>query len=115
MSRWYRAYEGTVTDPKLAEAAFIARCSLVVAIAAWHAILESAAGRQDGGRFDTNALLVAMAIRQRVPKIEALFAEAHRRHPQNNSLEYKIVYEGFQAEGFTLDMNAPVITTLAPC
>jgi acetylornithine deacetylase len=48
-------------------------------------------------------------------RIEALFAEAHRRHPQNNSLEYKIVYEGFQAEGFTLDMNAPVIATLADC
>lgn len=48
-------------------------------------------------------------------KIEKLFAEAHRQHPQNNSLEYKLVYEGFQAEGFVLDMNEPVVTTLADC
>jgi acetylornithine deacetylase len=47
--------------------------------------------------------------------IESLLAEAHRKHPQNNSLEYRIVYEGFQAEGFVLDMNEPVVTTLADC
>ena len=32
MSRWYRAYEGTVTDAKLGEAALIAECSRSVAI-----------------------------------------------------------------------------------
>ncbi|MBS4048041.1 MAG: ArgE/DapE family deacylase [Alphaproteobacteria bacterium] len=47
--------------------------------------------------------------------VEKLFAEAHRRHPQNNSLDYRIVYEGFQAEGFVLDMNAPVVTALTDC
>ena len=47
--------------------------------------------------------------------VEALLAEASRAHPQNNSLDYRIVYEGFQAEGFVLDMNEPVITALADC
>jgi len=52
VTRWYRAYEGTVTDPKLAEAALIAECSRAVAIAAWHCILENCAGFNDGGRHD---------------------------------------------------------------
>ena len=36
MSRWYRAYEGTVTDAKLGEVALVAECSRAVVIAAWH-------------------------------------------------------------------------------
>lgn len=48
-------------------------------------------------------------------EVEALFAEAYRTHPMSNSLSYKVVYEGFQAEGFELDMNEPVITTLTDC
>lgn len=47
--------------------------------------------------------------------VEQIFAEAHRRHPQSNSIEYKVVYEGFQAEGFVLDINQPMVTTLADC
>lgn len=47
--------------------------------------------------------------------VEQIFAEAHRRHPQSNSIEYKMVYEGFQAEGFVLDINQPMVTTLADC
>jgi acetylornithine deacetylase len=47
--------------------------------------------------------------------VERIFAEAHRRHPQSNSIEYKVIYEGFQAEGFVLDINQPMITTLADC
>ncbi len=47
--------------------------------------------------------------------VEKLFAEAHRKHPQNNSIDYKITYEGFQAEGFVLDINQPMVTTLADC
>jgi hypothetical protein len=46
VSRWYRAYEGTVTDAKLGEAALIAEVSRSVSIAAWHCLLESAAGRK---------------------------------------------------------------------
>lgn len=47
--------------------------------------------------------------------VEEIFAEAHRRHPQSNSIEYKVIYEGFQAEGFVLDINQPMVTTLADC
>lgn len=47
--------------------------------------------------------------------VEQIFAEAHRRHPQSNSIEYKVIYEGFQAEGFVLDINQPMIATLADC
>lgn len=47
--------------------------------------------------------------------VEQIFAEAHRRHPQSNSIEYKVIYEGFQAEGFVLDINQPMIVTLADC
>lgn len=48
-------------------------------------------------------------------EVEALLADAYRRHPMSNSLTYKVIYEGFQAEGFELDMNQPVITTLSDC
>lgn len=48
-------------------------------------------------------------------EVEAVLAEAYRRHPSSNSLRYHVVYEGFQAEGFALDMNQPVITTLTDC
>lgn len=47
--------------------------------------------------------------------VETLLADAYRAHPQNNSLDYRVIYEGFQAEGFVLDMNEPVVTTLADC
>ncbi len=46
MSRWYRAYAGTVKDDKLAEVSVIASCSRSVSIAVWHAILESAPIRE---------------------------------------------------------------------
>lgn len=46
MSRWYRAYEGTVSDPKLIEASLVAGCKRSVTIAAWHALLEACASNQ---------------------------------------------------------------------
>lgn len=48
-------------------------------------------------------------------EVEALLADAYRRHPMSNALQYRVIYEGFQAEGFELDMNLPVITTLSDC
>jgi hypothetical protein len=48
MTRWYRAYAGTIKDDKLAEAAVVAGCSRSVVIATWHAILESAAETASG-------------------------------------------------------------------
>jgi hypothetical protein len=73
MSRWYRAYEGTVTDPKIGEAALVAETSRSVAIATWHAVLESAASGQQGGKFDTTPRRVAAALGEPLAVITALF------------------------------------------
>ena len=62
MTRWYRAYENTVTDPKLGEAALIADCSRSIAIAGWHALLENACHINDEGRLDTTARRVAIIL-----------------------------------------------------
>ena len=74
MSRWYRAYEGTVTDAKLGEAALIADCSRSVAIAAWHCILESCASTQDGGRHETTPRRVAVILGESAETVSAVFA-----------------------------------------
>lgn len=74
MSRWYRAYEGTVTDAKLGESALVAEVSRSVAIAAWHCILESAASVNNCGSFDTSPRRVAVILCEPPAKIEGLFA-----------------------------------------
>lgn len=73
MTRWYRAYEGTVTDPKLAEAALVAGCSRSVAVAAWHLTLENAAAVNDGGRIDIPTRRIAAALCEPFADIETLF------------------------------------------
>lgn len=75
MSRWYRAYEGTVTDAKLAEVALSAETSRSVVIACWHAVLENAASLNDGGRIDLPARRVAAILCEPVAAIEGVFAE----------------------------------------
>lgn len=74
MSRWYRAYEGTVTDAKLAEAAMDAEVSRSVSIAAWHCLLESAAVRNNCGSYETTAKRIAVILCEPVERITALFA-----------------------------------------
>lgn len=73
MTRWYRAYEGTVTDAKLGEVSLIAECSRSVAIAAWHCILESAATSNAGGSFDVSPRRVAVILYEKPALIEAVF------------------------------------------
>jgi hypothetical protein len=75
MTRWYRAYEGTVTDAKLGEVALVAGCSRSVAIAAWHCILESCASTNEKGRFDTTPRRCAVILQEPIATIEAVFAE----------------------------------------
>lgn len=75
MSRWYRAYEGTVTDAKLGEVALVAGCSRSVVIAAWHSILEDCAAVNDGGRYETTPRRVAVILSEPVNAIEAVFGE----------------------------------------
>jgi len=74
VSRWYRAYEGTVTDAKLGEAALIADVSRSVSIAAWHCLLESAATRNNCGSYETSARRVAVILCEPPVKIDVLFA-----------------------------------------
>ena len=74
MSRWYRAHVGLVTDAKLGEVTLIAECSRAVAIATWHAVLDSCAETNDGGRFDTTAHRVGAILGEPIAKVEAVFA-----------------------------------------
>lgn len=75
MTRWYRAYEGTVTDAKLGEVALVAGCSRSVAIAVWHCILESCATANEKGRFDLTPRRCAVILQEPVTVIEAAFNE----------------------------------------
>jgi len=74
MTRWYRRYAGTCSDPKLAEAAMIAGCSRSVAIAAWDMILESAAETNDGARFRATSRNVAATICETLETVERVFS-----------------------------------------
>jgi acetylornithine deacetylase len=56
-----------------------------------------------------------MKVAQAKAEVEAVLAAAHAQHPNRDSVEYRIVYEGFQANGFDLDLNTPVITELMRC
>lgn len=75
MSRWYRAYDGTVTDPKFGEIALTVGCSKSVAISTWHTILESCAATNDGGRFTVTPRRCAVILAEPIATIEAVFAE----------------------------------------
>jgi hypothetical protein len=74
MSRWYRAYAGTVTDAKLAEAALVADVSRSVSIAAWHCLLESASERNNCGSYETSARRIAVILCEPPAKIEGLLS-----------------------------------------
>lgn len=75
MTRWYRAYEGIVTDPKLGEVALVVGCSRSVAIAAWHCILESCAAANEGGNFDATFRRVAVILGEPLQVVEGVFKE----------------------------------------
>lgn len=74
MSRWYRAYVGTVTDSKLAEVALIAGSTRSVAVAAWHALLEDCANNNNGGQFSVSPRRIAAALCEPVALIEQVMA-----------------------------------------
>lgn len=75
MSRWYRAYDGTATDPKFGEIALAVGCSRSVALATWQTILESCAATNDGGRFIVTPRRCAVILAEPMATIEAVFAE----------------------------------------
>ena len=74
MSRWYRRYVGTVSDPKIAEAAVVADCSRSVVIATWDMVLESAAESNDAGRFKATPRNVAATICEKQETVERVFS-----------------------------------------
>jgi hypothetical protein len=75
MTRWYRRYSGTVSDPKLAEVALVVGCSKAVVIATWDAILESACEAEKDGQFTATARRIAAILSEPVNVIEAVMAE----------------------------------------
>jgi acetylornithine deacetylase len=46
-------------------------------------------------------------------EVERVLADAYAAHPGRQSLSYRVIYEGFQAEGCIVDDNEPVLKTLA--
>jgi hypothetical protein len=52
----------------------VAGCSRSVAVAAWHAILESACEAWDGGHFQITPRRVAILLAEPIATLEALFA-----------------------------------------
>lgn len=47
--------------------------------------------------------------------VEALLAAAYEAHPAHAALSYKIVYEGFQADGCDVPADAPIVVALSKC
>ncbi len=87
MTRWYRAYVGTVSDDKLSEVALVACTSKCVAIAVWHTLLESAASDNCGGSFTTTARRVAATLQERCETVENVFAAfAELRMVENGAI-----------------------------
>lgn len=74
MSRWYRAYAGTATDPKLGGIALRANVSRSVTIAAWHVILESAAEANAGGATDIDEFAIAASLGEPLEDIQRVVA-----------------------------------------
>lgn len=73
MTRWYRAYEGTISDPKMGEAAALCGLSRCCIVAIWHGILEAAAHENAGGRYDLPARRLAAALSEPIKNIEMAF------------------------------------------
>ena len=46
-------------------------------------------------------------------EVERVLADAYAAHPARESLSYRVIYEGFQAEGCIVDENEPVLKALA--
>lgn len=48
-------------------------------------------------------------------ELESVLEKAHARHPHAASVQYRLHYQGFQADGLVVDMEQPVIQTLRTC
>jgi acetylornithine deacetylase len=45
-------------------------------------------------------------------QVERALAQAHATHPNRDSVQYRVIYRGFQAEGCVVDENEPVLGAL---
>lgn len=54
-----------------------------------------------------------MSVARAKQEVEQVLARAFEAHPARESLSYRVIYEGFQAEGCIVDENEPVLKTLA--
>lgn len=56
-----------------------------------------------------------MNVTRAKAEVEAVLAAAYAAHPAHESLSYTVIYEGFQADGFDLDLESPIVTELSKC
>ena len=56
-----------------------------------------------------------MNVARAKAEVEAALASAYAAHPARESLSYRLIYEGFQADGFDLDLDSPIVTELSKC
>jgi acetylornithine deacetylase/succinyl-diaminopimelate desuccinylase-like protein len=48
-------------------------------------------------------------------QVEQRLAEAHAASPSRDSVQYKVIWKGFQSEGCVLDAAQPLVTELTRC
>lgn len=56
-----------------------------------------------------------MKVEQARKEVEAVLAAAYAAHPAHEALSYKIVYEGFQADGCEVAPDAPIVLAISQC
>ena len=101
MSRWYRRYTGTVSDPKIAEAALVAECSKAVVIATWDMILESAAETNESGQFRATSRNVAATLGEQIATIERVFSALESLEMIENGIVLAWSRRQFQSDSST--------------
>lgn len=101
MSRWYRRYTGTVSDPKIAEAALVAECSKAVVIATWDMILESAAEANESGQFRATSRNVAATLGEQVATVDRVFAALESLEMIENCIVLAWSKRQFQSDSST--------------
>jgi hypothetical protein len=125
--KWYRAYVGLVGDAKLAEIAMRAKVDRPLAIAAWLAILESAAERNADGRYSMTASRLAAALGKSLEELERVIAAmdeigmtaggqviawTKRQFPNDSSAERTRAYRARQRQS-NGDVTSPAVTVTA--
>lgn len=56
-----------------------------------------------------------MKVAQAKQQVEAVLAAAYEAHPAHAALSYRIVYEGFQADGCHVPDDAPIVQAISKC